>query len=284
MDVDTAAKQIASLDFLSSLNEQTRSDVAGVFLNVSDVFHYEDGEALINAGYLSFDTGYVLVDGKAAIEFTDRDPIEISAPALLGEMAQFRSADMRSATVRAKGSAVAAQFYWEDLYESAEQQLADNEHEAFRDAVERQIWQRFEFKEILNLPLFSGLSGPLRLRVCLPFPSIAERIRLKEVDTLFNEGSLCKATGYILVRGKLKLFRKASGEKIINSPDIVGIFPNKGEKGVEWTATAMASGEAELLKFSWDHYTDQLVKRLSRDDRKAFVDSLKANAAKHFWH
>jgi hypothetical protein len=82
----------------------------------------------------------------------------------------------------------------------------------------------------------------------------------------------------------VKLFRKDGGEKMTEAPDIIGIFPNKGDKGTEWTATAMASGEADVLKFSWDHYTDQILKRLSMDEQKAFVASLKNNAKKHFWH
>lgn len=112
MDAGTVAERIAELAFMSELPGDTRSQVAGVFLNVSDILHYEDGEALITSGYLSFDTGYVLVDGKATVELPDHAPIEIEAPSLLGEMAQFSTSDMRSATVRAKGGAAAAQFYW----------------------------------------------------------------------------------------------------------------------------------------------------------------------------
>jgi len=284
MDAETTAKRIAELPFMNDLPNDTRGLVAGVFLNVADALHYEDGEALINAGYLSFDTGYVLVDGKASVEWPDHDAIEIEAPALLGEMAQFSTSDMRSATVRAKGGAVATQFYWEDLYGAAESDLPEDAHRAFRNAVERQIWDRFEFKDILNLPLWSDLPEEARLKVCLPFPSISERVRLQEIDTLFNQGSLCKGTGYLLVRGKLHLFRQNEGEKNIDAPNIAGIFPSKGDKGTEWSATAMANGEADVLKFSWDKYMAQIVRRLTRDEQQAYVASMKNNASKHFWH
>ena len=195
-------------------------------------------------------------------------------------MAQFKTFDIRSATVRAQGSAVAAQFYWEDLYRAAEQELPEDAHRAFRNAVERQIWERFEFKEIVNLPLFADLPEELRLRVCLPFPCFAERVRLKEIDTLFTQGAPCKSLGYLLVRGKLKLIRKDVGAKSTSAPDLIGIFPNKGEKGKEWSATAMADGEADILRFSWDHYSNQLVKRLSRDEQVAFMTSIKKKKSK----
>jgi hypothetical protein len=58
------------------------------------------------------------------------------------------------------------------------------------------------------------------------------------------------------------------------------IFPNKSEKGIEWSATVMASGGATVLKFSWD----EVVKVLSLDEQKDFVTSMKKNASKHFWH
>ena len=283
METATAIQRIAELELFSKLTQETRNQVAEVFLNVSDLLQYEDGEPLINLGYLSFDTGYVLVDGRVVVEASEKERINITAPALLGEMAQFRTFDVRSATVRAQGGAVAAQFYWEDLYRAAERELSEEAHRAFRNAVERQTWDRFEFKEIMDLPLFADLPEELRLRVCLPIPSFAERIRLKEIDTLFSQGSPCKGFGYLLVCGKIKLLRKDVGERPISAPDLIGIFPNKGDKGKEWSATAMADGEADILRFSWDHYSDQLVKRLTREEQLALVASIKKNGAKHFW-
>src|SRR5690606_18560055 len=128
------------------------------------------------------------------------------------------------------------------------------------------------------------LDSALRMKVCMPFPTLAERINLGPVGTLFNEGAPCKNTGHLLVRGDIKLFRKEQGERVRSAPDLIGIFPNKNEKGADWTATAMAKGQAEVLRFSWDDYADQLVSRLSPEEQRQFVASLKNNAAKHFWH
>lgn len=284
METKDVAQKIAALEFLRALSSDTRNQIAEVFIDVSDVLRYEDGEAMINTGYLSFDTGLVLLEGQAMLEWDDRDSIEITAPALLGEMAQFKSADIRSATVRARGSAIGAQFYWNDLYAGTRESLSPDALRSFQEAVQLQSWERFQYKEIVGLPLLSGLSEEVRVKVCRPLATLSDLVQLKEIDTLFNQGSPCKSTGYLLVKGKLKLLRKASPEILLSAPNIVGIFPNKSDKGTEWSATVMASGEATLLKFFWDDYTDQLTTALSRDEQKGYIASMKKNASKHFWH
>lgn len=284
MDAAAAASRIADLELLKALPDDARSQTAEVFLDVSDVLAYEDGESLITEGFLSFGTGYALVDGVAVVELANSDYVELTAPTLLGEMAQFRAADMRSATVRAKGRAVAAQFYWDDLYRAAEVTLPDAVHQQFRQAVEKQMWERFQHKNITQIALLSGIPDDVRERVCMPLPSLSDQISLGETDTLFSEGANCKRTGYLLVVGKLRLFRKDKSEKIIEAPDIVGVFPNKSEKSQEWSATAMAQGSAEVLKFSWEQYSDQLVRRLSRDEQETYINSLRDNRSKHFLH
>ncbi len=284
MEASAVAQKIAELEFLSAIPADSRGQIAEVYVDVSDVLRYEDGEAMINSGYLSFDTGLVLLEGTATLAWEDRDSIEITAPVLLGEMAQFKSADIRSATVRANGRTVGAQFYWHDLYAGARDSLSTEALQAFQEAVQQQSWERFQYKEILELPLISDLSEEVRVKVCRPLSTLSDMVQLKEIDTLFNQGSPCASTGYLLVDGKLKLLRKALQEVILTAPNIVGIFPNKSEKGTEWSATVMASGEATVLKFSWDDYTDQIVKVLGRAEQKDFVASMKKNAKKHFWH
>mgnify|MGYP001256736768 CR=1 FL=1 len=284
MDAKAVAEKITELEFLSTLSSEIRGQIAEVFVDVSDILQYEDGEAMINGGYLSFDTGMVLVDGEATLEWDDRESIEIQAPVILGEMAQFKTADIRSATVRAKGKVVGAQFYWDDLYRMTRESLPEESVAAFQEAVQVQSWERFEYKEIINLPLISDLSEEVRTKVCRPLSFMSDLTQLKEIDTLFNVGAPCLSTGYLLVSGQLKLLRTSANEVILSAPNILGIFPNKSDKGTEWSATAMANGEATVLKFSWDEYTDQLVKNLTRDEQKDYVASMKKNGSKHFWH
>lgn len=284
MDAKTASDRIDELELLQGLSGDARRQVADVILDVADVLEYPGGERLINEGYLSFDIGYVLLDGNVLVEREDLEPVVAPAPALLGEMAQFSASDVRSATVRAKSDVVAARFYWDDLYKEALATLPEDVHAAFREAIENQIWDRFEYPNIVDLSLFSSLQQPLRRRICLPFPLLGSRVHLEEVDTLFNEGAPCESTGYLLVSGKLRLFRNDGREKLLDPPNIVGIFPYESDKGKLWSATAMADGEAEVLKFSWDAYTSQIMKRLDREEQKAFVRSIKDNGSKHVWN
>lgn len=284
MDTEAAQALVRQLPLLAGLSEDVRDRVAKVFVDVSDLLLYSDGEPLIHAGYLSFDTGFVLLDGKAGIEVVDGDEIEIEGPALLGEMSQFRSADLRNATVRAKGPAHAIQFFWDDLYSRSEETLEREEQSLLRVSIEKQVWERFEYKNILSLAMFNALSDDVKQKVCYPLTSITERQSLRGVETLFNVGSRCNAAGHLIVRGSVKLIREGKNDKIIEAPNIIGIFPGKAEKGTEWTATVMAHGEADILMFSWEQYTSELVHRLSREEQHKLIASIKENGAHHFWH
>ena len=284
MEAAEVRKAFCKLALFEKLSNDAKGRVADAFLDVSDMIRYEEGEILIHAGYLSFDTGYILLQGVVAIESDSGESLEIAAPALLGEMSQFRSADLRSATVRATGDVVALQFFWQDLYEHTKKVMPTEEQVIFRDAIERQVWERFTYKNILSLGIFGDLNDELKLRVCLPFPSLSERIAIGGVDALFNRGNVCKSTGYILVKGEVKLIKERMEETIIKAPDVMGIFPGKSEKAAEWTATAMAQGEAEVLKFSWEEYVPELIRRLSNEDQAAFIGSIRKNARKSFVH
>lgn len=284
MELSEAHGKISQLPLVQGMGDEAKAGLAKSFYEVSDLLLYEAGEILIHGGYLSFDTGYVVLDGTVVIERPDEADIELAAPLLLGEMSQFRSADLRSATVRAQSPTTALQFFWEDLYKDLPNTLTEEDHMLFKSAIERQVWDRFSYKNIMSLDMFSDLSDELKLQVCLPFPSIADRLTVQGVDTLFNEKGTCAATGFILVKGLVRLFRKDQSERILEAPDILGIFPGKAEKGLEWTATAMAKGQAEVLQFSWETYSDELVRRLSKEDQQAFVASIRAHAKEHFVH
>lgn len=283
MDRNSIAEKVGRLPFLENMPENARGLVASVIVDVSDVYLYHEGEPLIMAGALSFDTGYVLVGGTVAIE-TDRDSITLKSPALLGEMAQFRAGDIRNATVRAQGEVVALQFFWDDLYAVAGEEMPEETHTAFRRALDLQLWERFPHKEILSLALFKDLTEDARLNACLPFPALTERHIIKGVDTLFTHGTKCDGSGYLLVSGSAKLLRPQQEEITLDAPNIAGIFPGKSDKAREWSATLMANGEAELLKFSWPKYLGELSKRLTTTQQQSFVESIKRNADKHFWY
>lgn len=284
MSEQAAVSNLTELPVLQGMAPDAREQVAKVFYAVAEDSRYDDGQVLIHEGYLSFDTGFVLYEGAVLVERDGKDAIELTAPVLLGEMSQFSAGDTRTATVRAKGAAKAIDFSWEDLYERAEGDLSADVHDQFRKAIEELVWKRFPYRNIADLALFSKLSAELRDRTCSPLPGITEMIRLETGETLFREGTLCKSIGYILLDGRLKLIRAGKGEKEAQAPDIVGIFPAKSEEPLKWSATCVSTGHAELLKFSWERYVKTLGKRLSKDERTLLVESMKANAGKHFWH
>jgi hypothetical protein len=284
MNAADAQQKVGQLPLLEGLADDVRSQVGSALVEVSDMYRYADNEILIHAGYLSFDTGFALIEGGVEIDSVDGQNIAISSPALLGEMSQFKAGDRRSATVRAKGVCIALQFSWADLYTHAEEVMPADTIRVFKEAVEIQVWERFQYKNLVDLGMLVGLHDDLKQKVCRPFPSITERQHLQGVDILFNEGGRCQTTGYLLVEGSIKLFRKNQNEMIVQSPNIIGIFPGKGEEGTEWSATAMPNGEAELLQFSWQQYSDELVAHLTREEQQDFVGSIKTNAKKHFWH
>lgn len=283
MDTTAIDAKVRALPLLDGMDASAKPLVAAAIRGVSNVLRYDEDDTLIQEGHLSFGTGYLLVDGAVSIEL-DPNPVDLTAPALLGEMAQFKAMDLRNANVRAKNEVTALQFYWDDLYESAAKTLPPEAMTQFRDALERQVWERFPYKNIVDLPLFGDLTLDLKSRVCRPFTSISERIALKPVEALFNQGAKCKMTGFLLVGGKLRLMRRHEHELILAAPNILGIFPGKNENGKEWTATAMAEGDAEVLKFSWERYTRELTSRFSRDEQNQIIGSFKNNAKKHFWH
>lgn len=284
MSSESARAGLVELPVFQSIPEESRSRIAQVFYDVSEDIGYDEGDVIIHEGYLSFDTGYVLYEGEAIVEPSNGDPVDVSAPIMVGEMSQFSAGDTRTATVRAKEGVRALGFSWDDLYQEAEQQLSDEDYDALRKSVEMLVWKRFPYRQITELGLFADLPDPLKDRVCSPLPGITEAMRLETGDTLFREDTLCKAMGYLLLNGKMKLIRAGKGEKPVEGLDIIGVFPSKSDKQYKWSATCVAAGDVELLCFSWDKYTSLLGRRLSKEERKQLVESMKNNAKMHFWH
>lgn len=275
--------EVAGLELLRSMAESTRERVARLFLGVSEVWGLTEGEALMHEGHLGFDSGYVLTNGVMQIERHGAEPVAVPAPALLGEMSQFKSSDTRNATVRAAGPASVLHFHWEEFYDQAKAALAEPEYAQLMDALERLVWERCGCQSLLNLELFKGLDDALKLKVCIIFPWITERVKLKTGATLFEHGARCQSEGHLLINGTLKLVRQDRTEKIISAPNLVGVMP-KHEPGLTWSVTATAPADAELLKFSWLQYAAKLQKRLTNDEQRQLIDAMKANAPAHIWH
>jgi hypothetical protein len=275
--------KLLKLQLVADLPDAAKKHTCKVFLEVGEYWDLEDGETLLHEGHLAFETGYVLLDGTVEILRQDGGPIEISGPALLGEMSQFQIGDSRTATVRAKGDATALQFSWVEFYGQLEADLPEAEHKLVMSSMERLVWSRFGQEALIDLPLFKGLDEALRLQVCLVFPWITEKHEYAKGDVLFETGGRCQSRGHLLTKGSLLLKQPNNNQKSWSAPTIVGVMPKFDPKAV-WTATATALEDIEVLVFSWKEYIDMLKERLSSSDQNKLVAAMRDNAAGHFWH
>jgi hypothetical protein len=276
-------ERLMTLSLLEEMPEHLKAKVAGVLLAVSEELDVEDNEVLMQEDHMAFESGYVLVQGTVQIEKAGRALSEVAGPAILGEMSQFKGGDTRTATVRAKGPALALYFHWDDFYAQAAKNLSEAEQRMLRDSMERLVWNRFGCQPLLGLSLFRGMSEQLRLKVCVMFPWIVERQTFGNNEVIFKEGGRCQSTGYLLVKGGVKLTKSPRLEKVYEAPNLIGVMP-KQEPSLAWTATAIAQGDVEVFTFSWKTYTDELQKRLAPDEQRQLIDAMKQNAAEHFWH
>jgi len=277
-------EHIVGLPLLGHLpDEGAKIRVAQVFLDVSEEIDLDDGEPLMQEGYMAFESGYVLVRGKADVEKEGEVLSEVAAPAILGEMSQFKSSDTRTATVRAKGEAVALQFHWDDLYDRAKEALAQEDHAMLLDAVEQLVWDRFGCQDLLDIALFRSLSDEMKLKVCIVYPWICDRETYSDGDVVFDEEGRCQFKGHLLVKGSVRLTKESGGEKTCVAPDLIGVMP-RHEPDLRWTATATAQDDVELLTFSWQEYGARMRDRITSDERRQLTDSMKENATAHFWH
>ena len=283
MEQPEEVHKLVELPLLAGMPAEAKERVANVFLEVSDRVDLEDGEELMHEGYLAFECGYVLFDGLVQIEKEGQVLSEVSAPTLLGEMSQFKSCDTRTATVRAIGETAALEFYWDDLYAQVKEGLSEEEQALFMAAIERLVWDRFGQESLMDLALFKGLTEEVRLQTCIIFPWICERREFTGGDTLFEAGDRCKSTGHLLTRGNIRLVWPEGENRIINAPNILGVMPNH-DPALQWTATAVADDDGEVLLFSWKRYIETIKERLSHNDENEVARSMRANANAHFWH
>jgi CRP-like cAMP-binding protein len=265
------------------MSGEAKDRVAAVFLAVSEEIDLEDGEELMHEGYLAFDSGYVLAEGSVEVVKGGKSFLELSAPALLGEMSQFKSYDTRMATVRAKGEALALEFQWEEFHARAKADLPPADHALLIDAIQMLVWERFGCQALLELPLFKGLDDALRLKVCIVLPWITAREQFADGEEIFKMEGRCQSKGHLLMSGTVKLSKGPAKEMLVTAPNLVGVMM-KNDPNLRWTATATAQGDVEMLTFSWQAFTKKLEQRLTREEQQMLIESIRQNANAHFWH
>ncbi len=274
---------LAELSFLDGMPDEMKAKIVEAFGAVGEPIDLGSGEDLMHEGHLGFEAGYVLLKGAVQIEKEGNVLADVPAPALLGEMSQFKSGDTRTATVTAKGELSALAFDWGELYERLKQTLSDEQYALFMKAIEQLVWERFDCKNLLNIALFRSLNDEIKLKICSVFPWITERRKLAQGATLFEQGDYCQGTGYLLVKGSFKLKRGSATDAMVAAPNIIGIIP-QNDPSLKWTATAIALDSVEVLIFSWEAYLMMLKRQISHDERELVKGSMKENSKEHLWH
>ena len=276
-DVD----RIAQLPLLRFVPEAMRGRVAQLFSSVSKVVVTEAGEALVRRGELGGDAGFVLLDGTAEVVRDDGVPIRVESPALLGEMYQFNPHAERTATVRAAEAGRALKFSWQAFYSQAKAMLPGDEQGLLIGAIERCILERFDKGLLLRLPLLHGLPDELRLRVCLLLQWVTNPLALRDGALLFEQGAKCGGEGFLLARGAVDVRKAGQFVETRNAPDILGILP-EFDPELRWTASAIARGSIEVLRFAWLELNALFAQRSTLREQALFAEALRANSKHHF--
>lgn len=278
-DVD----RIAQLPLLGYVPDGMRGRIAQLFAGVSKVVATAPGDALVRRGELGGDTGYVLLDGAAEVIRDEGPPIRVDSPALLGEMYQFNPHAERTATVRALEAGRALKFSWQAFYGQAKAALPDEERGQLMGAIERCILERFDRGSLLNLALFRGLPDELRLRVCLLLQWVTHPIAFRDGDTVFEQGAMCGGESYLLARGNVDIRKAGVFVETRTAPDLLGVMPEFNPE-LRWTASAVARGAVETLRFAWLELNALFVQRSSQKEQGLFAAAVRSNASSHFMH
>ena len=278
------AERIEQSDAFRELDPSLRAKAAEIVQSMGTARTGQPGAPLIQAGHLGFSGGYFLIDGTATVLTSGEHRIDIVAPTLLGEMAQFKSSDRRNATVTATSEVIVLDFDWDDFYARAEAELGADGGVAVRAAIERLVSDRFNHPELLTLPLFRGLPDPVLRKVCMPFAWLADCKAYSDGARLFAPGERCQQTGILLTRGIVKLRIEATKQELqLSAPHLIGVMP-KNDPSLLWTAEAIAVGEVVTYQFNWTAYLAQIQKRLSPGEQQQMIEAMKMNGKEHLWH
>lgn len=282
MDESSQLEQLLALSLLSGMPEDTRVRVARLFLGAGQVEHLADGDTLLRQDALGGDTGYVILTGQVQVE-KEGGSLQVTAPALLGEMYHLNPHAHRTADVTAQGDVEALRFSWRALYQQAKQDLAPNEQMLLMSGIERTVLERFQREMLMDLPLFRGLPDHLRLRASLALLWLAHPVHLSDGELLFEQTGMCGDTGYLLTHGAIELSRAGQGTANVAPPNVIGVMPDF-DPNLRWTATARAKGNTEVQRFAWLEFMRTLQQRLSTNEQQELDACIRKQMGAHFAH
>jgi CRP-like cAMP-binding protein len=275
--------KLSGLPLLEPMPDEARRRVARLLVKVGERLTVPDGQVLIRQGDLGGEKGFALLDGNVVIEPLGSDRLTVSAPALLGEIQQFNPRAQRTATVRASGPVIALRFFWQDFYARAKEELTQDEQNRLMDSLEYTVCQRLACDTFADYPILGSLGASLCARVSIALHWIAQRINVPDGSILFEQNSLCGAAGYLLAEGTIQLQMAGRPCGVVTAPNVIGVMP-AFDAGLRWSATAIARGPVQVLKFSWLNFMAMLEQRLSTEDLRQFTNAVQASAGSYFAH
>ncbi len=137
LDVQRLVKDIGPI---AGLGETVAENVASTLIAVGELVNWENGYEFISEGDETDDRGFVLLTGSASVTKSSGKSLNVSAPALLGEMKQHSATGKRGATVSTVGPCACLVFEWGALHSRLGRELAAGDWAAFRIALERYSW------------------------------------------------------------------------------------------------------------------------------------------------
>lgn len=140
METADVQLQVMKVGPFGGLDDAVAHKVVATLIAVAEQAEWEGGYEFITEGDDTDDHGYVLLAGTVRVSKSTGKELEVSAPALLGEMKQHSATGKRGATVTTAGPCRVLEFEWGALHSRLGRELAAGDWSAFRIALERYSW------------------------------------------------------------------------------------------------------------------------------------------------
>jgi CRP-like cAMP-binding protein len=115
MDLHTMRQRLSAVPVLQTLPSDIHMRACIALWWRGELRELTEGEVLYMQEDTDANTGCVLLEGTVAITRDNRDPIDVKAPEILGELMQFDEEAARTATVMATEPSVVLTFSWHDF-------------------------------------------------------------------------------------------------------------------------------------------------------------------------
>jgi len=277
MTPDDARKVLESLSLFQQVEPGIRGKLLDLFLKTGKIESHDTDAMLLHEGDVGGDIGFVLLDGAVRVSRDAGGELTLPAPAMLGEMQQLNPHATRTATVTAAGPCTVLRFGWMPLYLEARMSLDEAAQSSLQAAIETLVWDRFHQEAMLDAPIFSGLSHEQRLKLCLTLLWISKRKVCQPGQSLFEQDAVQGSTGFLVMKGAVKLERDGQhhGERV--APDILGLT-QEFDPQRKWSLSAVALTPVLALRFDWNELEAYLIQRATAAGSEAILGTLRKNA------